>query len=503
MYMNDLKRTNYLVNETLCEKNAEQSIDMEMNLPDYCADISNILQCFAFVNITSGALTEEKIQIEGTVLLRVLYLSEGEIYSYEQSEPFSKSMEYHACAVGAVLDLSTTQQYLNSRAASPRKIEIHGAFVIHAKVSTCKNDSVVDSVVSDHIQIHKDTLSACSASGNASASIDINQVMDIGTDKPPVKSIIRNTTVARVIETKQVSGKILVKGELKVKTLYKSETNTIEYIENTLPLSQILDIEGMNENSTVDIKLRLTALDVLVKPSALGSMNLLDISATASLNACAYNCLDFPVLKDAYSTDYSCECTYKEVCVDKIITTVSKDYMHKFEVDKITNLASVIDVWCDELTSSSKFKDEKMVVSGALKAYVLYEDLEGKLGLKSVQSEYSFAEDIGKVSNIKSEPNVMICGTDYLIEENGVQIRADMHLDAVVFECVSEKVVDDISLSETPLHKNHSLFIYYAHPGDTLWRIAEKHHTTVKQIMEQNALDSDEITLEKPLLIWG
>ena len=503
MYMNDLKRTNYLVNETLIEKNAEQSIDMEMNLPDYCADISNILQCFAFVNITSGTVTEEKIQIDGTILVRALYLSEGEIYSYEQSESFSKSMECHVSSVGAVLDLSTTQQYLNSRAASPRKIEIHGAFVIHAKVSSCKSAGVIESVEPEHIQIHKDMLSACTASGNACASIDINQVIDIGTDKPPIKSIIRNTTVAQVVETKQVSGKVLVKGELKVKTLYKSESNTVESIENTLPLSQILDIEGMNENSTVDIKLRLSALEVLVKPSALGNMSLLDISATARLCACAYNCIDFPVLKDAYSTDFACECTYKEVCVDKIITTLSKNYMHQFDIDKIADLSSVKDIWCDELTASAKLKDENLVVSGTLKTYVLYEDLEGKLGLKSVQNEYTFTENIGNVSNIKCEPNVIISGTDYLILENGVQIRADMHLDAVVFECVSEKVVDDIAFSDTPLQKQHSLFIYYAHPGDTLWNIAGKYHTTVKHIMEQNALESEEITAEKPLLIWG
>ena len=105
--MNTIKRTEYCVNETITQKSAEQSVDMEMNLPDYCADIQNILQCFAFANVTSGSVSEGIIKIEGTILVRVLYLNEGEIYSYEQSEPFSKRIENDNYDIGAVMNLNT------------------------------------------------------------------------------------------------------------------------------------------------------------------------------------------------------------------------------------------------------------------------------------------------------------------------------------------------------------------------------------------------------------
>ena len=503
MHMNNIKRTTYNLNETLMEKSAEQNIDMVISLPDYCADIGNILQSFAFINVSSGSITGGKIKTEGTVLVRVLYLNEGEIFSFEQSEPFTKEMDYTADELGTVLDLSTFLQYLNSRAASPRKIEIHGAFVIKAKVSACRSSSVIDDVDREDIQIHKDTLSACSASGNATANISVNQVIDIGTDKPPVRSIIRNSTAAQVIETKQVSGKVLVKGELKVKTLYKSEENTVEYIENVLPLSQILDIEGMDENSTLDIRLKLASLDITVKPSALGNMSLLDISAGAVLSACAYNCIDFPVLMDAYSTEYECQCSFKDVSVDRIMTNISKNYIHQFSIENVSEPARVIDVWCDEVSAKADIKNEQPVFSGTVKCYLLYEDMEGKLNLKSANSEFSFNEDIGAVSHMKCEPNAVIVGTDYLINENRVDVRVDLHISAVILASENAKVVDDINLSETPLQKSTSFFVYYAHKGENVWSIARKYHTTTKNILEQNALEGDEITGDVPLLIWG
>ncbi|MBQ3432650.1 MAG: hypothetical protein IJG23_07695, partial [Clostridia bacterium] len=65
--MENIKRTNYLVNEKVCEVSTEQNIDSEINLPDYCPDIGNVLQCFALINLSSGAVNEESVKAEGTV----------------------------------------------------------------------------------------------------------------------------------------------------------------------------------------------------------------------------------------------------------------------------------------------------------------------------------------------------------------------------------------------------------------------------------------------------
>ncbi|MBQ6380140.1 MAG: DUF3794 domain-containing protein [Clostridia bacterium] len=501
--MNTINRTNYNTNETLWENSAEQSLDLEINLPEYCGDITKILQCFAFPHIHSCSQSAENLQIEGEVLVRVLYVSEGEIFSYEQAQAFSKKMECRDSTIGAVADLSTYVQYINSRATGSRKIEVHGAFVIVAKLSACKESSVIESIEEADVQMDKDSLSACSARGSAAATVNVAQVIDIGTDKAPMKSIIRNTAVAEIVETKQVAGKILIKGELKVKTLYKSEENTVESIENVLALSQIMDIDGMDENSTVDIKLQLSSLDVFIKPSALGNMSLLDLQAAVNIYVCAYNCIDFPVLKDVYSTEYACNCTFKEVCVDKILSTLSKNYLHSFTVDSLGDIAKVIDVWCEDIRAKACEQEQQLVITGTLCAYVLYENLDGVIQLKSAESEFSFTEPLGEVSKVKCSPEAVLSGCDYVIRENGVEVRADIHVKAMIFDCISQKVIDDITMEETPLLRNNSLFIFYAHSGERLWNIASKFKTTVTAIQKENKIEKEVLEEDKPLLIWG
>ncbi len=501
--MNNIVKTNYFVNELMCEKNIEQAIDCEINLPDYCGDISRVLQCFAFPNITSSSVMAERISIEGTTLVRLLYVSEGEIFSYEQNCPFSAQVDISCTSVGAALELSTSLQYVNCRAASSRRAEVHGAFVINAKLTSCNKKEVIDKINDDNMQIRRDTITACSASGNAYSLINVNQVVDIGTAKSQIKSILRNVAFADIIETKQVYNKILVKGELIIKTLYKSEDETIESIENNLPFSQILDVEGVDEDSTVDLKAELTSLEIAVKPTALGNMSLMDIEAVIMVNACSYNCIDFPVLKDAYSTVCESKCSFRNVEVDRIISSVSESFVHSFNISLNGSIIKAIDVWCEQIKATSKYENGELCFSGSLSGFVLYEDNNNELKLKEEKSEYCFKKSFSDITNAKCSPSVKITGCDYTLTDNGVDIRVKIKISAVIFEKCNEKVVEDIILGDSPLKKSSSLIIYYAKAGDELWDIARHFGTTVDKIMAENDLESDTINNSEPLMIWS
>lgn len=501
--MDNIKRLNYKINETECEKSVEQSIDMEINLPEYCGDISSVLHCFAFANITSGTINKDFINVEGSYLIRVIYLSDGEIFSYEQSAPFSKQIEHECESIGTVLDLKTFVQYVNCRAINSRKLEVSGAFVISAKVSACNCASVIDSIDNESIEMNTDKLSACSACGNSYADVSLSQVIDIGNGKPAIKSIIRNSAEPIIIETKQISGKILVKGELKIKTLYKAEDNSTQHIDNTIALSHILDIEGCKEDSIVDIKLSLNSLDVIAKPSALGNMSLLDIAAVIRISACAYECIDFPVLKDCYSTKYESSCSFKTVKIDSILENISKSFIHSFETDTLPNLNKVIDLWCDDIRIKAVKNDNKLCFKGSLKCFVLYGLNDESYNIKEFESEFSFEDDLIIENEIKCEPCASVIGTDYIIKESGLEVRISIKVDAIVFVSRTEKIVDDIDISDNELRRKFSLVVYFAKSGEKLWDIARKYQTTTESIASENSLEGDILTQDKALIIWA
>ena len=56
-----------------------------------------------------------------------------------------------------------------------------------------------------------------------------------------------------------IQNKCLIKGELAVKTLYCADTNEneLETIEHTMPISQIVEVDGIDEDCGSDIRLEV------------------------------------------------------------------------------------------------------------------------------------------------------------------------------------------------------------------------------------------------------
>ena len=55
---------------------AEQPIDLDFSLPDYCPDIQKILKCQIYPTITEQTISD-RLDVEGEVLVKLLYLDSG------------------------------------------------------------------------------------------------------------------------------------------------------------------------------------------------------------------------------------------------------------------------------------------------------------------------------------------------------------------------------------------------------------------------------------------
>ena len=500
--MNNIKRTEYRVSQNVFERNIEQSMDVEMNLPDYCGDIGSVLQCFAFPNITSTVLTGQRLLISGYYMIRVIYLSEGELFSFEQKTDFEKSLELNAPPEGAIINVESSVQYINCEALNSRKLSAHGVFVMHISVEDSVEKDVIERIEDEAVETDSDLLSACSLGGQADTVCRLSQVLDIGEGKARLKSILRNSAQAVLLETKQVEGKMLIKGELKLKTLYKSEDNTIEHIENTMGISQIMEIPGCKEDSICNIHMRVSSLSVDIKPNADGEMSLLDIAAGVHICVNCYDCIDFPVLKDCYCTRCASECDYKSVNIEKILKSFSNEYMHSFESEKLGDVQKVIDIWPEEPRVKTVSSDGKLCFEGTVTVYVLYLDSEQNYHLKQLESDFSFEESFDVRGQLKCKPTASVVAADYILREDRLEIRLKMKIEALIFECISRRVVESLSLSEEEPEKENRILIYYAKKGEKLWDIAKKFHVGVQALGSDKDAAQTPIEENRALIIW-
>ena len=77
--------------ELLYDGRQEQSVDLDVTLPDYCPDIQKILKCQVYPRILDRSLSGDRLEIGGTYTVKILYADAetGCVRCCESSAPFS------------------------------------------------------------------------------------------------------------------------------------------------------------------------------------------------------------------------------------------------------------------------------------------------------------------------------------------------------------------------------------------------------------------------------
>ena len=166
-------------NETVFTDSAEQAIDVDFTLPDYCPDIQKILKCRAISRISSKAMNGRNITVDGTVTITVIYSDENCcLNSYEYQFPFSKSFESDIDTDGACLSARTKCEYINCRAVTGRKIDIHGAAGIYIKLTKRRCEEVISDVDDKNVALLRGTAPATVPMGSADKYLIIEEEIE-------------------------------------------------------------------------------------------------------------------------------------------------------------------------------------------------------------------------------------------------------------------------------------------------------------------------------------
>ena len=501
------------INESVYEGSTEHVVDCEMNLPDYCPDIQRILKCQIIPGITQSQVTGSRLTVEGTAIVRVMYLDESgsnAIRCFEQSYPFSKIIELNSTPESPSVILRTKTEYVNCRATGPRKLDVHGAFSIKAKVNAKHEEQFITNAEGAGIQLRRRQMNVCNTVGDTEHVFSMDETLEIGDSKPPIKQIIRSDAAVVLGEFKVINNKILLKGELIVKTLYCAdfENGALESIEHTLPISQIIDIEGISEECICDINLHLLSLSTDAKSDSTNELKLIEINARICAEIHACKAAEIPFVTDAYSVDCELNIDSKVVEFERMIETFN-DTCHVQNSVEISDMgiSGILDLWCSDIDSTCSKDENYLVICGTMTICALIVDGEGKPEFVEKPVEYEYRREMKEnADRIKCEPSVDVKTLDYSIKGGQfIDIRIELSVRAGVFSKDNERIMCGMTPDEEKRKElnNAALTIYFTDLNESVWNIARKYNTTVEAIMLENELNDEVITEKRMLLIPG
>lgn len=497
--------------ETVYDGCAEQPIDLDFSLPDYCPDIQKILKCQVTPSVTAQNLMGDRLEVEGTVTIRVLYLdASGEnIRCCENNHPFTASIAIRQPADNAVAFTKTRVEYVNCRATSPRRLDIHGAFSVCARVIRQVQDEIVSRIEGDDIQQKTRTLDVSRSAGLAQQQFSVTEVLEIGGGKPPAETIVRSGVTASVQDFKVVSNKLILRGEAILRVLYSPgiDSPALEAMEYEIPFSQMIDCAGVTEECTCDVALDVMNYRVEAKSDSSGENTLLETEIKLMATACAWQDAQITAVTDAYSTQYELSADYRQRAFERLSGILSDTSAQKYTMEfDSSGVSRIIDLWNEVSTVAAEIQDKQISYKGRLNVCLLALTAEGKPFYQERMFDYAFARDYaGGSAAVRCDPRVSVQDVSYRITgAASLEVKVELRLASSVFEQASCRAVADISADEEhPREKDTSaaLTIYYADPSESLWDIARMYCTSADAIREENGLAEDFIPENGMLLI--
>lgn len=503
------------MNESLYDGSQEQSVELDYVLPDYYPDIFKLIKCLVTPQIVSSSVSGDKASYELTAQIKLLYCAEnsGAIQCVDQKMNYTKTVDFgRMCGEPPAVSILPKVDYINCRVVNSRRIDLRGALSVKVRASGRQQQQAVSDAFGMNIQLKKQPVTLSSSRLYASKRVDITEDFDLGYSKPAVASILRCDAVVTAMDKKVISNKLVVKGETAVSLLYtcqKDGQDSVETMRFTLPFSQILDMEGVDEQYECMAEVCVTGCDMTARDNEDGENKLLECVLSLLVSCTALKSVTAEIVTDAYSTRYPLEFTAADARLEKLPRQLSDTSMVKSTLSYTEEgLDCVYDAWCGVQNVTAKVNSGvgQIEVQGNLSSSVIAKNTAGMPVLLEITEPFQCTLPAGTLEDQAAfEPSVTVPSVSYsLVSTNTVEVKAELRISGILTETLSCRILTDIvpdDSQEKPREGDYALKLYFADPGEDVWEIAKRYSTSVDAVLEENDLPGETIEKREMLLI--
>lgn len=501
--------------ETVLETSVEQSVEKDFVLPDYCADIFRILKCIVDTRVLSQTINGGKLTFELGVTARVLYCTEGDskVNCIAQKMNYTKSVDLTDNCANPAVSITPRCDYVNCRVVSPRRLDIRGAVTSRIKVVCEKKQSIITGASGCNIQLKKHLLTYPAKRLTADKRVTVIEELELAADKPPVTQMIRSDCYIEPAEQKIIAGKLVTKGDANITMLYScvntAGENTLESMKFTIPFSQIIDVDGIDESFEANVEITPSSCEIMPVSDSQTSLEC-ELVMLVSCEAVKYETAD--VVTDAYSTCFECDIKASESAAECVFVKTENTMVVSAGVSYPDDaIRCVYDSWASVDNVSVRHDDDSssFIVSGNVKFSVLAKSesdcpifLEAQ---EPFEQTVAIPEQLINMSDHKFDPIVCVKKCDYRMPDSGsVELSAELVIRGNISASAAKQLLSDISVNtESPKQRgdNCAIKLCFCSEQDDIWEIAKKYSTSVSAIMEENELTGESTAQRGMLLI--
>lgn len=479
-----------MVKKERLSRNFEQLVENDLSLPDYCGDIVKILSCNTDVNIYSASVNGDSAVVDGSVITRILYTdSSAKTEIYEMQTPFNRSIDAKGATEADIVEVTAVSQQVSCRAVNQRRCDVRGSVTLRISITGCDEVQLVTQVPDGFCH----TLTS-PVSGNL-IKLMCRRCFTI-TESSEAEDRFRNTKIVRaapspvITEVRTIKNKMMIRGNANTDvTLLDSSGNFIT-ARVQLPVNQIIELEGIDEDTLCNTALSVTAADVRLSHEAASPPHI-ELTVTMCAIIEVTEKTEFDILSEAYAPHYELLCSNKDIKIISDICRINETHAVSVNFDfSSCKPADAYDIFVKKIRYTAVTENKAVVMRGNIHLGILIKTQEGdKLCFERIADfEHRFAH-VCDCDEADFRAEVIPLAAEASVDRDGtVTVHTEFRIDGRIF-CMKEyNAVSSIEKSQE-MHKatEDSIFtVYFASEGESLWNIAKEHNTSTDRIRSTN-----------------
>ena len=481
-------------------------VSEEFSLPDYVPEVRRVLTVRAQVLPESKYLSDSSLEFGGTVTYSVIYTDDmGNLCAL----PLSSSYESKMMVSSDTDDTSivTSVESCGVRVMGPRKLtaksKLKNRVITRAKAEIGEKITPKSSADELYIERKTESINTLSVKNYALQNIRISEKLD-GAGNEDSKPIWCDATVS-LTDVKSQSGLVNVRGEINVKCLCVGEGTEV-VLTKTIPLSEMVEAEESQSGDMVKGDARIVSLAISNEEKNEKNELFLDMNLEIECEVARNG--ESMITKDAYSTKYEANSTYKSLDYYTAIKegngsfTVSEGIKRK---DK--DLCEIITIIADPVYEKSEIKGTKVNHVGKLLLTILGKGAPNETGktefiCQSYEMPIKYETEVGKISKGAISGCVFSPGNmTARLDEDNLLVNGEIFTSYFVCDKNTTQLLDTCTLKKDSEIKrdNASVRVCFPKENETLWDVAKKYKISLNKLKEQNDIDED--VLNKKCLI--
>lgn len=507
-----LNKEEICTSETIFNAKQEQAIELDYVLPDYFPEIYKIIKCIAEPRITSREYSGKRLSYDITVCLRILYCSENSksIHVIEQRLVYTKTTELENTAVNPDLKVTASVDYINCRAVNSRRIDLRGAISAEVTINDICTHKIVSNASGMGIQLCKIPVTYPVNRLYTSKQIMLNEDFELGDVKPSISNVICADASIISTDKKVIANKMVAKGEINVNLLYNYNVNDecgIESMQFTVPFSQIIDIEGIDERFECYVEAEIISSDAQPSSDGSGSSNSVNCQICVLIKCYAFRTSTVEFVSDQYSTEFDSTDNRININIETIPEYINTTSVIKTAVNFENEIPETIYGVRTYIKKYSAVNDDNHIIFNGTAVYTIISCNEEKMPVIS-EKEDSFTVKIPyncltDSVNINLNPSIISCSYT-IVSDNNIEITSEIKISGAVSCNETINGIDNIIIDEekkVDKCDDCALKLYFAEDGESIWDISKRYRSPVSMVMEENNIDEDYLSKNSMLII--